>query len=275
MKSKYTKEALDVLVLNNVSIRGVLRELGVKFTGGSHAHIKSLIHRYGINTSHFSGQAWARGRRSGQRLSPENVLVIDRNRGGREEVTRLRKALLEIGLEHKCCECGIKKVWNNKPIQLEIDHINGEFVDNRRENLRFLCPNCHSQMKNFAVKNRKPKGKIERHCSICIGSVHRRSKSGICPTCAQAKRGNVEQSLVGREVSKLVWTSPMTTLAKQLGCSANGLKKYCQKYKIEIPVLGYWTRRNAGQTHEQALNPVRKERVPEDRLSTGPLYEKD
>ena len=50
---------------------------------------------------------------------------------------------------HKCVECGLKDSWQNKPINLELDHINGIRSDNRLENLRFLCPNCHSQTKNF------------------------------------------------------------------------------------------------------------------------------
>ena len=149
MRSKYTKEILIAAVRNSTSVLGTLRELRVKLTGGSHAHIKSLISQYEIDTSHFSGQAWARGKPSNKKLAPEARLVFNRNRGAREEAEKLRNSLIAIGVEHKCLECGLEKNWNNKPIQLEIDHINGEFIDNRKENLRFLCPNCHSQMKNF------------------------------------------------------------------------------------------------------------------------------
>lgn len=64
------------------------------------------------------------------------------------------RILKEELLDYECNECGIKE-WNNKEIALELDHINGDGHDHRLENLRFLCPNCHSQTKTFRGKNLK------------------------------------------------------------------------------------------------------------------------
>ena len=61
----------------------------------------------------------------------------------------IEKKLLEL----KCEECGIKE-WNRKKLSLHLDHINGENGDHRLENLRFLCPNCHSQTDTYAGKNK-------------------------------------------------------------------------------------------------------------------------
>lgn len=58
--------------------------------------------------------------------------------------------------EYKCEECEIKE-WNNKPISLELDHIDGNRNNNKLENLRILCPNCHSQTDTFRAKNIKKK----------------------------------------------------------------------------------------------------------------------
>jgi predicted RNA-binding Zn-ribbon protein involved in translation (DUF1610 family) len=63
-------------------------------------------------------------------------------------------------MKYKCNICGIDE-WNNAPIVLEIDHINGDKYDNRLENLRFLCPNCHSQTKTFRNRSRNEFSEID------------------------------------------------------------------------------------------------------------------
>ena len=61
-----------------------------------------------------------------------------------DNIASLKRRLLNEGyLEYKCSECGISE-WNGKPLSLHLDHINGKHNDHRIENLRFLCPNCHS-----------------------------------------------------------------------------------------------------------------------------------
>ena len=67
----------------------------------------------------------------------------------------LKKRLISEGLkEHKCECCGITE-WNKKPAPIELDHINGNHHDNRLENLRILCPNCHAQTDTYRGKNKK------------------------------------------------------------------------------------------------------------------------
>ena len=70
--------------------------------------------------------------------------------------SRLRIKLLEEKLiDNKCYICGILPVWNNKKLTLQLDHINGINTDNRLENIRLLCPNCHTQTDNYCSKNIK------------------------------------------------------------------------------------------------------------------------
>lgn len=69
---------------------------------------------------------------------------------------QLKKRLLnENILEERCVKCGNEGEWLGEPISLELDHINGNNSDNRLENLRILCPNCHSQTPTFRNKKRK------------------------------------------------------------------------------------------------------------------------
>lgn len=73
---------------------------------------------------------------------------------------RERRERIRREQDGKCIECGIGDLWNNKPLKLELDHINGVRTDNTRENLRFLCPNCHSQTNTYKVGNVKNVGNV-------------------------------------------------------------------------------------------------------------------
>ncbi|MEU7450350.1 HNH endonuclease [Streptosporangium roseum] len=59
-------------------------------------------------------------------------------------------------MPHRCADCKIEAVWQGRPLTLHVDHISGNWLDNRKENLRFLCPNCHSQTESFAGKSKGP-----------------------------------------------------------------------------------------------------------------------
>jgi hypothetical protein len=63
------------------------------------------------------------------------------------------RMLKECLLENRCSECKIS-LWNGKPINLELDHIDGVRTNHKFENLRLLCPNCHSQTDTYRSKNR-------------------------------------------------------------------------------------------------------------------------
>lgn len=157
MKVKYSKELLEGIVKDSVSVAEVIRKLDLKQSGGNHSHITRRIEKYEIDISHFRGKGSNFGtehRGGSEKLLTDQVLVDDRLDGRRDSTFRLRRALIESGVEEKCQGCGLPPFWNGKLLVLQIDHINGNGTDNRKENLRFLCPCCHSQTENFGSKNR-------------------------------------------------------------------------------------------------------------------------
>jgi hypothetical protein len=149
----YSDDALARAAATSTSIAGCLRTLGVPVTGGQHAHLARRIRRAGIDTSHFLGQAHNRGRKSPRR-DPLEVLVVLPAGSDRPKTATLRSAMTGVGIVARCalCDCGLE--WRGSPMILMIDHINGDWLDNRVENLRFLCPNCHSQTDTWCRKPR-------------------------------------------------------------------------------------------------------------------------
>lgn len=152
---KYTEETLIDAVACNDTVSGVLRTLGIPQSGGHHSHIKKRIELFGIDTTHFVGQKSNRGKTPPNRKTAQEVLIILPIGSNRAKAYRLRRALIEIGRPHECAKCPIADLWNGLPLVLEVDHINENWLDNRAENLQFLCPNCHSQKTLGAVAQRQ------------------------------------------------------------------------------------------------------------------------
>ncbi|MEV7534581.1 HNH endonuclease signature motif containing protein [Streptomyces hydrogenans] len=143
---RWTREVLAEAVAASTNMTDVLRRLGVELVGGQHTHISRRIKAYGIDVSHFRAPGWnERMRLNRNRRAAEEVLVEDVSpHPRRAQSSRIKSALLEAGVEERCASCGSEAKWRGRPLPLEVDHIDGCWWNNRIENLRLLCPNCHS-----------------------------------------------------------------------------------------------------------------------------------
>lgn len=146
-------------------ISSLLRNLGLKPTGGSHRAMKNYIREYGIITNwDTSNRGWSKGKTietderikgiAFKRRIPNNI-VFSENAPSSFGGHKLLKRLLKIGWQYKCSICGISE-WLGKPLSLDVDHINGISNDNRFENLRIICPNCHRQTETWGNKKANP-----------------------------------------------------------------------------------------------------------------------
>ena len=149
---KWNEAQLREAVKKSTSIRQVLGLLNIKQAGGNYFQVKKYFGLYKIDTSHFTGKIWNKGLRGiGKfRLSLEEILV----QNSTYQSFKLKRRLFRAGLKfEKCEECGWAKISPGGYPPLELDHINGNHKDNRLENLRILCPNCHSLKPNHRGRN--------------------------------------------------------------------------------------------------------------------------
>lgn len=153
--TRWSREALEAAVLASSSVYGVLRHLGLEATGGHHTHISRRLRALGISTAHFTARAPAPAA-ARRRRSPAEVLVrLPPGPARRLPGTQLKRALHTLGVPDRCALCDVEPVWQGRPLPLEVDHVNGDWRDNRPRNLRLLCPNCHSTTDTYRRRRRR------------------------------------------------------------------------------------------------------------------------
>jgi len=153
-KRKWSEEDLRSAVKKSISIRQVLHCLNLKEAGGNYVQIQKYIEFFSIDSSHFLGRGWNKGTtRLFRPITPLEEILVENSYF---QSHKLKNRLIAIGLKKPMCEeCGWAQKSDDGRLPLELDHINGNKCDNRLDNLRILCPNCHSLNPTHRGRNRK------------------------------------------------------------------------------------------------------------------------
>ena len=115
--------------------------------------LKKRAVKLGVYSPNQSGKGTTK-KHNGSRIELDEILD---GKHPYYQTNKLRIRLIREGIKHHKCECcGIEK-WMNNPISLELDHIDGNRTNHKLQNLRVLCPNCHSQTSTYRAKNIEPR----------------------------------------------------------------------------------------------------------------------
>lgn len=144
---KFTKEQLQDIVVSSLTMKEVISKIGyTSVSGDNHKTVKNRLHKYNIDTSHFTYPLDKIVR------NPENIFI--------ENSTASQHTLRKYYFngkytEYVCSICGQPPIWQGKELTLILDHINGINNDDRLENLRWVCPNCDRQLDTTGFTGKK------------------------------------------------------------------------------------------------------------------------
>lgn len=147
---KYTEQQFILAITESKSISQVLLKLGLKPCGGNYQSFKNYVKKLNIDTSHFTGQLWSKGKKTGPKKPTTDYLNNSNKIGSYKLKLRLIK---ENYFEKKCYNCNNTQ-WLDKSIPLELEHIDGNRLNNNLNNLTLLCPNCHALTSTYRGKNK-------------------------------------------------------------------------------------------------------------------------
>jgi Zn finger protein HypA/HybF involved in hydrogenase expression len=219
-----TNEEFEIAIKTSLTKTEAMNQLGIKPYFRHYQLMNERIKRQSLDTQHFVGSAHGKAK-PGPKLDLKEYLCEN---GPRIGGARLKQRLIkESLLENKCNQCGINE-WQKQQLSLHLDHINGRPTDNRLENLRLLCPNCHSLTSTYCGKNNSGRKKWITHCLDC-GKELKYKRSKRCVSCANIV--NLEKHRAAKwppfeDLKEMVKASNYCAVARKLGVSDNAVRKH-------------------------------------------------
>lgn len=229
MKSKiqsFTLEEVKEIVKTSKTKKEVAKRLGYSSDGGTtHRTLNNFFAKNNIDIEH---------------LETKSVPVYTEDTVFCENGTISQHSLVNWYKKgnyskYQCSICGQQPFWNNKPLIMILDHINGNHTDDRLENLRWVCPNCNYQLDTTGYKKSRVLKTKEITKTYCIDCGKEITKGSLrCNKCeGLAKRIPEEKMLVTREQLKsLIREKSFTSIGTMYNVSDNAIRKWCDKFNL-------------------------------------------
>lgn len=220
----YQPEEIQQIVSFSTSFKDFAKNIGYSSSpsGDTIKSLKQKLSNY--DTSHFTNQKETIKR-------TENNVFIENSTASQHT---LRNWYLKGEYTPYICSiCGQKPEWNNKPLTLILDHINGKNNDDRLENLRWVCPNCNQQLDTTGSKN--PERKIFAKKYYCIDCNKEISKNSLrCLECESKNRiiPLENMPITKEELKKLIRTTSFLEIGRKYNVSDNAIRKWCDKFNL-------------------------------------------
>lgn len=221
-KYEWDLEKIKIAVKESINFTEVLDKIKIPRQGNNSKTLKNILDINNIDYSHFTYRA---RKYKNSYINASEYL----NSNKKISTSALKKKLLKENLiENKCAICGLTK-WQNKPITLQLHHIDGNTNNNSLSNLQLVCPNCHSQTPNYCGSANKDQ--IKYYCKECGSEI---TKGAIyCTICSHKRRRKIknrpskEQLLHDfKELKSIV------QIGKKYGVSDNAVRKWIKTYKL-------------------------------------------
>lgn len=223
MRYKYIKEELEKAVEKAYSLKDLLRILHIKDVGSNYKTVKNKLELYKIDYSHFNGNVLRSRSGENKYKDASNYLY----KGSTITTFKLKEKLIRDGLKENKCECCGIDMWNNKPIVLQLHHIDGDHTNNELENLQLLCPNCHSQTDSYCGAALKKKRYYCQRCGEEIGN-----KSTYCMRCNGFNHRKVERPSKEELINDLKELRVILKIASKYNVSDKAIYKWCKSYDM-------------------------------------------
>ncbi len=244
-----SKSELQEVVDRSSTLSEVLTNLGHNaITGGSYRRMMQRFKEDDIDLSELRLRAETRRLASLAAMRRITRIPDERIFCENSTYTSVRPLVISRKLiPYTCALCPNDGNHNGRPLSLHLDHVNGTNNDNRLNNLRWLCPNCHSQTPTYAGKRRK----VIHQCEKCGGKRCKASKSKLCVSCRPPgfAAGNFKITWPSTaEMAAMVQVEPTSTISKRIGVSDVAVAKFCKRNNIEKPGRGHWAKQQSLQT---------------------------